>query len=89
MVVTMNGDAMSYAPTFKEALARLVSPGAPTPGRAHPEVATATALERARKAFDEYRRLTSEGRFEEAGAQLRAVGEALAPLQEQGALPPR
>jgi hypothetical protein len=32
-------------------------------------------------------RLTSEGRFEEAGAQLRALGDALAPLERDGALP--
>jgi uncharacterized membrane protein (UPF0182 family) len=74
----MHGDTMSYAPTFKEALAGLVSPASAGARKGPaPLAATSEALERARHAFDEYRRLTSEGRFEEAGAQLRAIGEAL------------
>ncbi len=95
MVVTMHGDRMSYAPTFKDALAGLVSPGPPGAGAATAAAApnahgtTSLALERARRAFDEYRRLTSEGRFEEAGAQLRAVGEALAPAMPATSLPNR
>jgi uncharacterized membrane protein (UPF0182 family) len=78
VVVAMHGDTMSYAPTFKEALAGLVSPASAGARKGPaPLAATSEALERARHAFDEYRRLTSEGRFEEAGAQLRAIGEAL------------
>ena len=92
MIVTMHGDRMAYAPTFKEALAGLVSPAPPgggaAPARAPPGEAIAIALERARRAFDEYRRLMSEGRFEEAGAQLRALGEALAPAMPESASPP-
>jgi uncharacterized protein len=86
-VVTMEGETMAYAPTFEEALARLVSAGVSLPttetsaspaapdGSAHG--ISSAALERARQAFDAYRKLTSEGRFEEAGAELRRLGEAL------------
>lgn len=90
MVVTMHGDQMTYAPTFKEALARLVTPEAAPSGRT-PSPETSAALERARRAFEEYRKLTSEGRFEEAGAQLRMLGEAIAAMrgtqEQQSALP--
>ncbi|MDF2694693.1 MAG: hypothetical protein K0S65_3076, partial [Labilithrix sp.] len=80
MVVAMHGDTMSYAPTFDEALAGLVAGGAaPVAHATTAPGAEESALERARHAFEEYRRLTSEGRFEEAGARLRALGEALAP----------
>jgi uncharacterized membrane protein (UPF0182 family) len=90
MVVTMHGDEMSYAPTFKEALAGLVArPGAVPPTTAPLPAATSAALERAQHAFDEYRRLMSEGRFEEAGAQLRALGDALAPTRHDATLPVR
>jgi uncharacterized membrane protein (UPF0182 family) len=84
VVVAMHGDAMSYGPTLEEALAGLVSPAAGPRQRPPQAAATSEAIERARRAFDEYRRLTSEGRFEEAGAQLRAIGEALAPLAHGG-----
>lgn len=92
IVVTMHGDHMSYASNFREALAGLVSPRAgagAAPAPAPPlEGAAAAALERARQAFDDYRKLTSEGRFEEAGAKLRAIGEALAPVMSGGSAMP-
>lgn len=84
VVVAMHGDAMSYGPTLEEALAGLVAPASGSRRRPPQAAATSEALERARRAFDEYRRLTSEGRFEEAGAQLRAMGEALAPVAHEG-----
>lgn len=90
IVVTMHGDHMSYAPTFKDALAGLVSGGGGALAQASLPAATSEALEHARRAFEEYRKLTAEGRFEEAGARLRAVGEALAPvLPADRALPMR
>jgi uncharacterized protein len=89
MVVTMNGDSMSYAPTFDEALAGLVSGGGrATAAHAQP-APSSEALERARRAFDDYRQLTSEGRFEEAGARLRELEKALAPVPSDDTLPIR
>ncbi len=80
MVVTMHGDEMSYAPTFRDALAGLVGRGPPTGTLPAPPPA---ALERAQRAFDDYRRLTSEGRFEEAGRALRALEDALRPAARE------
>ncbi|HVH42616.1 MAG TPA: UPF0182 family protein [Labilithrix sp.] len=89
MVVTMHGNAMSHAPTFAEALAGLVGPAARKSPEEAGAVSVSAALERARQAFEDYRRLTSEGRFEEAGAQLRILGDSLLPLQQNGSLPMR
>ena len=79
MVVTMHGDNMSYAPTFRQALDALVLP---TPGGGRVAAPAETpanveALERANQAFDAYVRLMGEGRFQEAAAELERLREAL------------
>jgi uncharacterized protein len=91
VVVTMHGDDMSYAPTFRQALDGLLSlaaPAAAARARVTPDdpTANAEALSRAERAFDAYVRAMGEGRFEDAAAELGRLREA---LKEHPALPSR
>ncbi|HEU4407109.1 MAG TPA: UPF0182 family protein [Polyangiaceae bacterium] len=85
MVVVMNGEAMSFAPSFRGALEGLLGPGERRPageGRAEGGAPRAEpgpqTFERAQRHFDAYVRLTGEGRFAEAAAELEGLGEVLA-----------
>lgn len=94
MVVTMHGDDMSYASRFEDALEGLIDKrrareraeatdrGEPAPAAAAVDSTTAAALERARSAFDAYLRAMTDGRFEDAGAELRALRDALKPVDD-------
>ncbi|HVJ92651.1 MAG TPA: UPF0182 family protein [Labilithrix sp.] len=89
IVVLMHGDNMSYAPTFAQALEGLVT-GRPSANLVEGEVSTTSeAAENANRAFDEYLKLMSEGRFGDAGKQLEALRANLQRLKGQGPSPAR
>jgi uncharacterized membrane protein (UPF0182 family) len=83
VVVAMENERMTHAPTLREALEALVEPSRAA-GRREAIPVTNEALERAQSAFDAYVRLMGEGKFSEAAAQLERLREALRP-----APPPR
>ena len=80
VVVLMHGDRMSYADTFSEALAGLVSgapgrlPGGPALG------AGDSHARRANEAFDAYLRALGDKRFEDAARELQSLQRALREL---------
>jgi hypothetical protein len=77
LVVAMHNDHMSYAPSFREAMAGLV--GAPTQKQvaAAGTVEQKRTLERAGSELDSYLKATSEGRFVEAGKHLERLQSLL------------
>lgn len=88
LVVLMHNDRLAYAPTFSEALEILVRPGAePATRPGAPagvvEGAQAELIRRAQQAFDDYQRLTGQGRFRQASEALDRLQSALDQLAEQ------
>jgi uncharacterized membrane protein (UPF0182 family) len=84
MVVTMHGDNMSYAESFDEALAGLLSDQPRAPGTALPT--TARVGVRANAAFERYLEAHGAGRFDEAAQALSELQRLLAELarEQQG-----
>lgn len=89
VVVLMHGEQMAYAPTFDEALRKLLSGEPPAPAGAGLSVLAPEAgprpeaAERASRALDGYLRALGQKRFEDAAAELRALDTALRDLSGQ------
>ncbi len=81
LVVVMHEDRLSYGETFEQALRGLFEPEArtlpavaPTPGT---ELTTDEHLRQAAEALQSFRRLQGEGRYEEAGRELKRLQRLL------------
>ena len=59
-------------------------PGTPAPGPAPTAPNTKALIERASQEFEDYQRLTREGKFGEAGQKLEALKATLAELKKAG-----
>ncbi len=89
-VVVMHNDRLGYAETFAGALQDLFSKEtgderpAPAPGPgAGLDASAAELIDRANRRFEQYLRLTGEGRLEEASASLQRVRELLGQLKRR------
>ncbi len=99
LVVLATQESLAYGSNFGEALASLMGgtgpakapDAAPKPGEsATPPPAAVSApqlINRATQAFDDYQRLTKEGKFGEAGQKLDELRRTLGELQKQA--PPK
>jgi hypothetical protein len=87
LVAVMHGDTLSYAETFDKALQGLFDKTIPKKAVAPETAAPAPSLEQliqdADQAFNDYLRLIGEERFQEAGAALERLQQALTGLVEQ------
>ncbi len=85
LVIVMQGDQLSYAESFDEALAGLYSEQqAPQPGLSGQPVkgSTGELIDQASKAFGKYLDALSERNFSEAGSQLESLSKALEQLKK-------
>ena len=93
LVVLITQDRLSYGARFSDALSMLIAgqPGAApgtnpatVPGGGTPTVVTSTKqlIEQANKAFNDYRKLTSDGKLSEAGAKLQELQRLLEQMQK-------
>jgi uncharacterized membrane protein (UPF0182 family) len=103
IVVLATQDRLAYAARFSEALTQLLqgSPPSPSaaatsaeaqPDKSKPSPSALSSdikdlVERANKAFNDYRRLTSEGKLGEAGAKLDELKTALEQLNRANSNP--
>ena len=78
LVAVMQGDNLSYAPSFDEALLDLVAGTRPLTAAATRSVEA--LAEDARRAFDDYLEALAERRFQDAAAALELLSEALEQL---------
>ncbi len=98
LVVLATQESLAYGSNFSEALASLMGgagpakapDAAPKPGESATPPAAVSApqlINRATQAFDDYQRLTKEGKFGEAGQKLDELRRTLGELQKQA--PPK
>lgn len=85
LVVVAMGDRLAWAPTFEDALRKLFIE-APVSSQEKPEEFVKTEgtsdelVEAAQRHFNQYQKLMGEGRFTEAGQELKALEKVLAEL---------
>lgn len=98
LVVLITQDRLAYGPRFTDALSALLAgqPGAvpaattsagagTAPGATAPPAAAATTkqlIDQANQAFNDYRKLTSDGKLSEAGAKLQELKRLLEQMQK-------
>jgi len=88
LVVLITQDRLAFGPRFSDALSSLMAgqtgsaPGAPATATAPAVATTKQLIDQANQAFNDYRRLTSEGKLAEAGSRLEELKRLLEEMKK-------